>query len=94
MAAPSQSVPGGCVIGFLAIIPAMACGLGCWGLIKWATFPLKVRSFDDRFWILAATVGVGALATLLLLVISVKALRATDFRGYDSRDPDRKNLKW
>ena len=89
---PNQSVPAGCLVGFMALFPAIACGLGCWGLIKWAFLPVEYRSFDDRFWIVAITAAGGALGTLVLTVISVKVLRATDFRGYDSRNGN--DLKW
>ena len=94
MATPTQSTPGGCFIATLAILPGGVATLGLWGFVKWVGLPVAVRHVDSRFWTFAAAFFIGSAVALGLILLSIRILRSTDFRGYDSRDPDRKNLKW
>jgi len=94
MTYPTQSTPGGCFIAVTAMFPAAVAMLGFWGLVKWVQLPVEIRHFDSRFWMLAGAAGIGSLIAIGILMLSARILRSTDFRGYDSRDPDRTNLKW
>lgn len=94
MTSPTQSTPGGCFIGVIAIVPLSIAALGGFGLLKWIQLPAAQRNFDARFWMFAGAGVIGALAAAGILYLSIRVLRATDFRNYDSRDPDNKNLKW
>lgn len=94
MTTPTQSTPGGCFIGTLAILPGGVAALGFAGLIKWLQLPVSSRHVDAGFWTFAAAACIGSLIAIGLVYLSIRILRATDFRGYDSRDPDRRNLRW
>jgi hypothetical protein len=94
MESPTQSTPGGCLIGTLALLPGGVALLGLIGLVKWFLLPVAQRHIDDRFWIVTAALLLGTALTSAMVYLSIKGLRATDFRRYDSRDPDRTNLKW
>lgn len=94
MTTPTQSTPGGCFIAVSAILPGGVAALGFWGLIKWVQLPVTDRHVDSRFWTFAAAAFIGSVIAIGLFYLSIRILRSTDFRGYDSRDPDRKNLKW
>ncbi len=94
MNSPTQSTPGGCLIGTLALLPGGVALLGLIGLVKWFLLPVAQRHIDDRFWIVTAAVLLGTALAAVLIYFSIKCLRATNFHRYDSRDPDRTNLKW
>jgi len=94
MTTPTQSTPGGCFIAATALLPGVVAALGFWGLIKWVNLPVADRHVDSRLWTLAAAASIGSVMAIGLIYLSIRILRSTDFRGYDSRDPDRKNLKW
>lgn len=91
---PTQSTPGGCLIGLFALLPGGVALLGFIGLVQWFFLPVAQRHIDTRFWILIAAFFVGCALAAAMLYFASKVLRATDFRKYDSRDPDRTNLKW
>jgi heme/copper-type cytochrome/quinol oxidase subunit 2 len=94
MESPTQSTPGGCLIGTLALLPGGVALLGLIGLIKWYLLPVAQRHIDDRFWILVTALMLGTVVSSAMVYLSIKCIRATDFRRYDSRDPDHTNLKW
>lgn len=94
MTTPTQSTPGGCFIGVTALFPALFAVLGAYGIWKWAGLPVNERHFDSRFWLLASATAGGCLLTLILLAVARRILKSTDFKGYDSRNPDQPNLKW
>lgn len=80
-------------MGALSILTAPFAIAGAVGLIRWCRLPPAQRHLDDAFWfMIMATVG-GALATAILWRLALRLLRATDFRNYDSRDPDEPPLK-
>jgi len=94
MQTPTQGTPGGCFLGTIAFFPAAICAFGFCGLYKWLHLPDHSRHFDNLFWLFAGSVLLGALFTLGILVVTIRVIRSTDFRGYDSRDPDQRGLKW
>jgi hypothetical protein len=94
MESPTQSTPGGCLIGTLALLPGGVALLGLIGLAKWFLLPGAQRHIDDRFWILVTALMLGTVVFSAMVYLSIKLIRATDFRRYDSRDPDHTNLKW
>ena len=91
---PTQSTPGGCFLGFLGLLPASFGVIGIWGMLKWITLPDGSRSVDALFWMIVAALTVGWGGAAILWFWAIRALRNTDFRGYNSRDPDRTGLKW
>lgn len=91
---PTKSVPGGCLIGTLALIPLTLFGVGSWGLIKWLLLPIDHRHFDQRFWFLFGTTTASGVIALATIAMACRTLRSTDCRDYDPSDPDRKNMKW
>jgi len=90
----SKSVPGGCLIGTLALIPLTLFGIGSWGLIKWFLLPIDQRHVDQSFWFISGTTTVSGVIALAAIITAYRTLRSTDYRDYDPSDPDRKNLKW
>lgn len=90
----NRSVPGGCVIGLLALFPATLSALGAWGLFRWATLPAPHRHFDSFFWLLVGATAIGALLAVALIFLALRVLRSTDFRGHDPRDPNQNSMKW
>ena len=91
---PTQGTPGGCLIGCVAVLPAVCSGLGIWGLIKWFNLSDENQEFNTYFWTVLGAALIGGIITVFLIMLSLRALRSADFTDYDSRDPDRKNLKW
>ena len=91
---PTQSSPAGCVVGVLAIVPGSVAALGWFGRVRWFLFPVVRRHFDAGFWLLLQTALIGSLVAIGLVWLAIRILRSTDFRGYDSRDPDEQDLKW
>ena len=91
---PTQSTPGGCVIGLLAVIPATFFGFGIWGLVKWLRLPTESQHVNTYFWTMLGVIVAGALCTGCLVWVAYRLIRSADFRGYDSRDPDNTNMKW
>jgi len=91
---PSQSTPGGCFIAFLGLFPAAFGILGAWGLVRWFALPMDRRVIDDTFWTIVAALSIGWGVAIILWVVAFRILRNTDFRGYRSRDPDRRSMKW
>jgi hypothetical protein len=91
---PTQGTPAGCFVGTLALFPFAFLVGGVWGLAKWWLLSANDRHMDGHFHFLLACVGGGALLTVILARLAIRILRTTDFRGYDSRDPDQKGLKW
>lgn len=91
---PTQSTPGGCVIGAIALIPAVISGLGIWGMIVWLQLPAESHHFDTRFWVMLSAIVIGGLLTVILAWISYRSLKSTDFTDYDSKDPNNTNMKW
>ncbi len=94
MKTPTQSTPGGCFIGSLALFPLGFAVLGAYGLFKWAMLPNDDRHIDGQFWFLTVATVLGLLATLGILYLAYRILKTTDLRGYDSRDPGQSSLKW
>ena len=94
MTTPTQSTPGGCFVGALAIFPGGVTVLGPYGLYNWAMVPVVDRHFDDQFWWLVRVVGIGLLATLGVFYLSYRMLKVSDLRNYDSRNTDEPSLKW
>jgi hypothetical protein len=90
----TQSTPAGCFIGATAIVPLLFAGLGAFGLYRWWALPVESRHFDQRFCFLVAALVSGLLVACLIIAIAVRILRATDLKGYDSRDPAQPFLKW
>jgi len=82
------------VLGVLALLPAAFAVLGIVGLVKWLGLPAQDRHFDEVFWMLAAALAVGGTLALGLAGLALRALRNTDFRGYNPKDPDQTHLKW
>ena len=82
------------MIGVLAIIPLSLVGVGSWGLVKWFLLPIEKRHFNQMFWFLFGTTTISGLIALCAILAAYRILRSTDFRDYDSNDPDRTNLKW
>ena len=91
---PTQSTPAGCVIGVLALIPFASFVIGVWGLVKWFSLASDQREINTYFWAMTVAAGIGLLVTVLMIWFSFRTLRSTDYRGYDSRDPDESDLKW
>jgi|GEM_PF-1720258 len=90
----TQSTPAGCFIGALAVVPLMASAVAGYGIFQWWYLPVKSRHVDENLWLLVAILVGGVLAALALAAFACRVLRATDFRHYDSRDPNESNLKW
>ncbi len=91
---PTQSTPGGCILGLIGVFfGAFGC-IGVWGLCRWTSLPTEHRSIDSVFWLILAATVIGIGSAALFFLWAIKVLRNTDFRGYDSRDPDKKGLKW
>jgi hypothetical protein len=78
----------------MALFPMAIAVLGGYGLYRWWQVPVPERMFDQRFWLLTSAVVLGSLAAAALLALSKKILSATDFRKYDSHDPDEPSLKF
>ena len=91
---PTQGTPGGCAIGVMAVIPAVCMGLGIWGLIRWLNLPDDKQGFDTYFWTVSSAALIGSILTVSLVWLSMRLIRSTSFKDYDSRDPSNTNLKW
>ncbi len=91
---PTQSTPAGCVIGLLALIPFASLVIGVWGLVRWISLAPDQREINTYFWTMTVAASVGLLLTSLMVWFSLRTLRSTDYRDYDSRDPDEGDLKW
>ena len=91
---PTQSTPGGCLLGLLGGFFAVLGILGGWAFRLWLKLPADERMFDGTFWISVGATTIGSAAAAILWLLAVRTLRNTDFRGYDSRDPDNKGIKW
>lgn len=94
MHTPTQSTPGGCFIGTLALFPFGVAVLGAYGIMKWVMLPYEDRHFDDRFWMLLGATVLGSLATWGILYVAHRILKSTDLREYDSRDLKGSGLQW
>ena len=94
MRTTTQSSPGGCIFGLLGFVPALLGVFGCLAIVRWFALPAEDRSIDTVFWMIIGTVVVGWGGAIALWIGAYRALRSTDFRGYDSRDPDRTGMKW
>ena len=90
----NHSSPAGCFFGVLAIVPGTITGLGLFGLVKWILLPVDHRHFDAGFWMLVQAALIGGLVTIGLVYWSIRILRNTNFREYDSTKPDTRRLKW
>ena len=91
---PTQSTPGGCLLGLIGAFFAAFGILGVWGLCRWITLPTEDRATDSVFWLIITAIVLGIGFAVLFFLWAIKVLRNTDFRGYDSRDPDKTGLKW
>lgn len=87
---PTHSTPLGCLVGFVALFPAVISVLGWYGLYQWSQLPAKAQVIDKNFWALLAAAVLGPLLAAILMKVAKRILKATDFRGYnpsDSREP-------
>jgi H+/Cl- antiporter ClcA len=91
---PTQSTPGGCLLGLIGVFFAAFGALGVWGLYRWISLPARDKSTDSVFWFILTVIVTGIGCAVLFFLWAIKVLRNTDFRGYDSKDPDKKGLKW
>ncbi len=90
----TQSTPAGCFIGALAVLPLMLSAVAGYGLWQWWHLPLKSRHVDENFRLLIGMLAGGLFWSLAMMIWAFRVLGATDFKGYDSRDPKQSNLKW
>jgi hypothetical protein len=81
------------MIGPFAIFSALLSLFSAFGLYKWIMLPVENRHFDHNFWSLLARFFAGIFFFWLLSYVAARVLRATNFTGYDSRDPSQPFLK-
>lgn len=91
---PAQSTPVGCLVGFMALFPAVISGLGWYGLYQWSQLPPERQAIDKNFWALLVAAVLGLLFAVLLMKVAKRILKAADFRGYNPRDSYEPTIKF
>jgi hypothetical protein len=91
---PSQSTPAGCLVGFLALFPAVISALGWYGLYQWSQLPHKSQVIDKNFWALLVAAVLGPPLALILMKVAKRILKATNFSGYNPHDSSEPTIKF
>jgi hypothetical protein len=91
---PSQSTPAGCLVGFLALFPAVISALGWYGLYQWSQLPPKSQVIDKNFWALLVAAVLGPPLALILMKVAKRIVKATNFSGYNPRDSSEPTIKF